>query len=134
MEKRIWSKPEMNEFAFAANEYVAACWKIKCNVPFGFGFFDRNNNEQYDRYKDKFIAQGEGCGEYHIGVESDKGPVANAWWQPLKWQEGSLGGHYVNDGDAYEVFHFTTGNGTSNNDHHFSKVEDAEWDTNPNAS
>ena len=25
MEKRIWSKPEMNEFAFAANEYVAAC-------------------------------------------------------------------------------------------------------------
>ena len=25
MEKKIWSKPEMNEFAFAANEYVAAC-------------------------------------------------------------------------------------------------------------
>ena len=25
MEKRIWSKPEMNEFAFTANEYVAAC-------------------------------------------------------------------------------------------------------------
>ena len=25
MEKRIWSKPEMHEFAFAANEYVAAC-------------------------------------------------------------------------------------------------------------
>ena len=25
MEKRIWTKPEMNEFAFAANEYVAAC-------------------------------------------------------------------------------------------------------------
>lgn len=25
MEKIIWSKPEMNEFAFAANDYVAAC-------------------------------------------------------------------------------------------------------------
>lgn len=25
MEKMIWIKPEMNEFAFAANEYVAAC-------------------------------------------------------------------------------------------------------------
>lgn len=25
MEKKIWSKPEMHEFAFAANEYVAAC-------------------------------------------------------------------------------------------------------------
>lgn len=38
MEKRIWSKPEMNEFAFAANEYVAACgdggtvYKFICNA------------------------------------------------------------------------------------------------------
>lgn len=38
MEKRIWSKPEMHEFAFAANEYVAsACgggttYKFKCDA------------------------------------------------------------------------------------------------------
>ena len=39
MEKKIWSKPEMNEFAFAANEYVAACgdtknwfFKFVCNL------------------------------------------------------------------------------------------------------
>lgn len=25
MEKRVWAKPEMQEFAFAANQYVAAC-------------------------------------------------------------------------------------------------------------
>lgn len=25
MEKRTWIKPEMNELAFAANDYVAAC-------------------------------------------------------------------------------------------------------------
>lgn len=40
MEKKIWSKPEMNEFAFAANEYVAACgdgrkYEFECNAPGG---------------------------------------------------------------------------------------------------
>ena len=40
MEKRIWSKPEMNEFAFAANEYVAACangksYKFECDAKRG---------------------------------------------------------------------------------------------------
>lgn len=130
MEKRIWSKPEMHEFAFAANEYVAACWKINCNVPYGFGFFDKNGQKGYQRGEDDYIAQGSGCGEYHIGIQSDNGPVKNAWWQPQTWT--IWGG--VNDGEAYEVFHFTTGDGTSNNEHHFSKVEDAEWETNPNAS
>lgn len=40
MEKMMWSKPEMNEFAFAANEYVAsscgdggATYNFKCNAP-----------------------------------------------------------------------------------------------------
>lgn len=38
MEKKIWSKPEMNEVAFAADEYVAACgengvsYKFNCNA------------------------------------------------------------------------------------------------------
>ena len=44
MEKKIWSKPEMNEFAFAANEYVAACgdsgskYYFKCDA--GGGYVD----------------------------------------------------------------------------------------------
>ena len=37
MEKRIWSKPEMHEFAFAANEYVAAaCGPDAGGVVYGF--------------------------------------------------------------------------------------------------
>ncbi|MDY4543177.1 MAG: hypothetical protein SPD88_10340 [Candidatus Ventricola sp.] len=45
MEKRIWSKPEMHEFAFAANEYVAACgdsgktYQFQCDGESG-GLFD----------------------------------------------------------------------------------------------
>lgn len=45
MEKKIWNKPEMNEFAFAANEYVAtSCgsgmtYKFKCDA----GLVEKDN-------------------------------------------------------------------------------------------
>ena len=48
MEKRIWSKPEMNEFAFAANEYVAACgdqnsvFKFVCDAVGGWLYYYKN--------------------------------------------------------------------------------------------
>ena len=35
MEKRIWSKPEMHEFAFAANEYVSTCYSGNCDIKAG---------------------------------------------------------------------------------------------------
>lgn len=35
MEKRIWSKPEMHEFAFAANEYVSTCYSGNCDIEAG---------------------------------------------------------------------------------------------------
>lgn len=128
--KKVWSRPLTVVQNFEANEYVAACWKIKCNVPYGIGFYDTNGNNQYDEWDDEYIARGYGCGTYHIGVQSDNGPVANAMWQPRKKVNWGFGEE--NDGDAYPVFMFVTGRG--NNDHHFSKVEDAEWETNPNAS
>ena len=31
--KREYSKPAMNVEVFEASEYVAACYKINCNVP-----------------------------------------------------------------------------------------------------
>ena len=33
--KREYSTPEMKVEVFEASESVAACWKIKCNVPSG---------------------------------------------------------------------------------------------------
>lgn len=127
MIKEAWVSPETKVQQFMANEYVAACWKIKCNVPTGFGFDDANGNGKYDRGETKYTWDGSyGCGEYHNGVQGDSGPVANAMWQP---QTISWGG-YSNYGPAYEVYKFNTGK----HDPHFSKVEDAEWETNPNAS
>lgn len=118
--KKVYEAPVVHLEQFVANEYVAACWKIKCNVPNGIGYYETNGRDGYQRWGDTFIASGYGCGEYHIGVESDNGPEANAMWQESK------------TGEYYPVFYFSTGRG--NNDQHFSKVEDAEWETNPNAS
>lgn len=48
MEKRVWAKPEMQEFAFAANQYVAACgdsgsdYLFKCDAFGGFLHYFKN--------------------------------------------------------------------------------------------
>lgn len=117
---------------FEANEYIAACYKIKCNVPSGTGYKETNGTDGYqkDEYKwingklefikgDEYIASGRGCGVWHVGVHLDAPPTNNAMWDP--W-----------DGKEYPVFHWTQGSG--NNGHHFSKVSDTQWETNPNAS
>lgn len=142
MEKMVWEKPEMNVVAFAANEYVAACWSVYCNVPSGIGYFETNNITGYQEkdewvtddngkwYQiqegDTYIDSGRGCGEYHevSGIDA-AGPKANAWWEPSNGK----------DDDAYEVFYFqANGGGTSN--HHFAIIDDehVNWDPNPNAS
>ena len=126
MEKKIWTRPMAQVEQFMANEYVAACWKIKCNVPSGTGYYETNGRAGYQeggrgQTGDDYIASGYGCGTYHNGVPGvpDNGPQANAMWQE-------------NNGTYYEVFYFSTGKG--NNDQHFTKVSNAEWATNPNAS
>ena len=129
---RKYVKPRMESESFIANEYVAACWKIHCNVPRGFGFIDNNGNDKYDRGDTKLTSDGViGCNTWHSGVEGvpGDGPEANAMWQPQRdsWFFG-----YVNDGKAYDVYYWSDGYGQTHR--HFSKVEDAQWETNPNAS
>ena len=57
------------------------------------------------------------------------GPKANAMWQPQRW---TIFGGYQDDGPAYDVYYWSDGYGQTHR--HFSKVSDAEWETNPNAS
>ena len=127
--KREYSTPVMKVEVFEASESVAACWKIKCNVPYGTGYKETNGIPGYQKggwdWKtgqyingDEYIASGHGCNIYHIGVEEK--PYENAMWE----ESGT--------GNYYPVFHWIDGHG--NNGHHFSKIEDAEWETNPNAS
>ena len=129
--KKTYQKPTMAAQLFAANEYVAACWSINCNVPYGVGYIETNGKPGYQKggwghEGDQTLAEGRGCGKYHevSGVESS-GPKANAMWQDM-----GLFGEYL--GKPYEVYHWV--DGTGNKGHHFSKVENAEWNPNPNAS
>ena len=128
-------KPMMESEVFAANEYIAACWRINCNVPTGFGFIDNNGNDRYDRSDEKLTSDGVyGCGVWHTGVQGvpDDGPTANAMWQPQEYKGGFWGGHYENAGPAYDVYYWSDGYGQTHR--HFSKVSDAQWETNKNAS
>ena len=128
-----YMKPLMEGQMFVANEFVSACYSISCNVPYGFGYIEQNNEPGYQDNEDKYIDGGaDGCGTTHTAHGIDAaGPSANAMWQPqkfdyYKWQ-------YVNDGDPYAVFWWEQkSHGNSSN--HFSKVSDAQWEKNPNAS
>lgn len=69
MEKKIWSKPEMNEFAFAANEYVAACgdsgtvYKFTCDAGGGVGGYvwaEDNGTDGLQSGKDEWGAPSDG--------------------------------------------------------------------------
>lgn len=129
---KTYVKPMMQSETFVANEYIAACWKINCNVPTGYGFIDDNGNGSYDRGETKLTSDGvHGCGVWHTGIQGvpGDGPKANAMWQPQSW---TFFGGYENDGPAYDVYYWSDGYGQTHR--HFSKVSDAQWETNPNAS
>ena len=109
MEKRIWSKPEMNEFAFAANEYVAAAcgpdaggvvYGFECNAGGGvsgelwnydktenytdYKYHDELGNSRYDSYH--------ACGEKHEASSQDEFvrgwfQTGGSWGKPTVWTE-----------------------------------------------
>lgn len=127
--KKMWEEPRIRVQEFMPNEYVAACWKINCNVEQGIGFYDTNQNGRYDKWDEKICNSNPryGCGEWHKGVSGvpDDGPTANAMWQPSDFWGNPIG-------EAYPVYYWSDGKGDSHK--HFSKVEYAQWETNPNAS
>ena len=99
MEKRIWSKPEMHEFAFAANEYVAACgdrksYKFECNAEVRGNYTDASGQKWDNLYYysgarvnadepaptdwDKMTATK--LGKYHPCNDTHKAPVSEAYY------------------------------------------------------
>ena len=104
MEKMMWTKPEMNEFAFAANEYVAACGDITsriynfiCNATAGFlYYYDRdNNNKQED------------LGFYYPCKETHKVEVEVGSGEELPFYEGFVdynGNEKENDNEHVAVW------------------------------
>ena len=121
-EMKKWVNPSAAVQEFLPNEYVAACWNIKCNVEYGTGYYEKNGRPGYQKGDEK-IAEGKGCGTMHVASGIDAaGPAANAMWQESGW-----------NGKYYPVFYFKAkGFGSSN--HHFCTLDSVNWEKNPNAS
>lgn len=128
--RKEYVKPSITSEEFVANEYIAACWNIKCNVPYGYGYIEKNGIPGYQSglwNGDPFIVEGRGCGTMHEANGIDAaGPAANAMWQPTN----SWG---MDKGDPYGVFYFKA-KGQGSSDHHFCTLDSVNWEKNPNAS
>ena len=121
MEKMIWEKPEMNEVAFAANEYVASCddtvskfWKFICNVGGGQwmdiykGTYDSTKDDRWNHNNSENLTSDGwyyACGTEHY-VKQEEGVTwdtvfAKGWADSDYWEPGLLNDHINYTQDVY---------------------------------
>ena len=85
--KKVYVKPVMESEAFVANEYVAACYRIKCKGG-EEGYVDLADDPNFDWLdssdKDGFGTTLDGPQQYYTGVINGKGPHDNYnYWLPF---------------------------------------------------
>ena len=125
--KKEYVQPIIEEEKFVANEYIAACWSIACNFPYGYGYFEKNGIPGYQKGEDEYITSGYGCDKKHEANGIDAaGPAANAMWQEVEWGK--------DNGDPYGVFYFKAKGHWGTSNHHFCTLDSVNWEKNPNAS
>lgn len=133
--KKKWVEPEILVQQFVANEYVAACYKIKCTTPndnarYYYIYEDTNGNGEWDE-KDQQIYRSNswggftGCNQWHKGVIRDSAPTANGFvttgTNPKRSESARVFYWYEDFGGQYAHIHvMTPGN--------------ENYETNPNAS
>lgn len=131
---KTYVKPNLVSEKFIANEYIAACYVINCNVP-GLGTLYNESNGvpglqtrgifgQYDA-DEKVVSNVYACNEWHKGVFQNEAPKANGYW---KYQDSIFGRT-----KTAEVYWWNENLG-SQYDVHATTILDKEWETNPNAS
>lgn len=134
--KKRWEDPRIMLEQFVPNEYVAACYKIKCTTPNGNSTYyelydDTNGNGELDNGDKKIYSNGNGfwgCNNWHKGVIRDSAPTANGFvvreirtpWSPVQKEVKS-------------VFWWSEKLGSSS-DYHVMVPGAENYETNPNAS
>lgn len=132
--KKKWVEPGILVQQFVANEYVAACYKIRCTTPNGNDWFkylfdDTNKNGVWDD-EDKLLypkrgkEQFRGCNQWHKGVIRDEAPTANGFV--------TRGTNPKRD-RSYAVFWWNE-NLESDSNYHSMTPGNENYETNPNAS
>lgn len=129
MEKMIWEKPQMNEVAFAANEYVAACGDGGTNYIFtcdansnswvsdgGYVYIESGKEEGFQAFgenADTFRSNYNPCSEEH--TTENKGEFFDGWLTNLIF------------GNAKKVIVWTGLDG--NNTHCTTNLDMDSWET-----
>lgn len=124
--KREYVKPVMMGEAFVANEYVASCYKINCNVP-GTGYLWAESNGQ-EGLQTSLIGGDTrltyrplgACNQWHKGIIQGSDPVPNGYWQET-------------NGTVTSVYYWKENLGSAS-DYHATRMDKIGWETNPNAS
>lgn len=125
-------KPMMESEAFAANEYNAACYRIRCTTPnrndtFYYLYDDSNDNGRWDR-SDRLLYSNRwgfsGCNRWHNGVIQDNPQEENGF---------VTRGTNPNQDKSYPVFWWNERLG-SDSDYHVMTPGNENYETNPNAS
>ena len=117
--RKNYVKPALISEEFVPQTYIAVCegqvtWKIKCNVPYGFGYLDNNQNGKYDKNEDTRLSPtASGCKVTHEDVILAEGVTpyqSNAMWHEEGNNSNDYPVFYWRDGyGAYDI-HFTKGN------------------------
>ncbi|WP_455544013.1 hypothetical protein [Intestinibacter sp.] len=97
--KRKYEKPSMMVEAFEANEYVAACYNLDCNVNVK-SITDLNKN---------IIGKSDGCKKVHENLKEEdvkigfsinmKDGVPHEYIQTTYWETGIPGFYHAHHGD-----------------------------------
>ena len=131
--KKKWVEPSMEVQKFIPDEYVAACYKIKCTTPnnnstFHYIYDDTNGNGVWDKEDKQLQASPilgfQGCNKWHKGVIRDEAPEANGF---------VTNGFIPQTSKAYKVFWWNEELG-SIYDYHVMVPGKENYETNPNAS
>lgn len=127
--KKKYKRPMASQTIFQANEYVAACYKIRCTTPnynakFHYLYEDTNKNGVYDQ-EDSLVYSNilgfRGCNKWHKGVIKSEAPTANGF---VKTRRGT----------AYSVFYWKEHLSNDSVDYHVMTPGHENYETNPNAS
>lgn len=137
--KKTWMEPKIMVQEFVANEYVAACYKIKCTTPNNNGSYtrlynDTNGNGTWDSKDQLVYSSGgfHGCNKWHKGIIRDSAPTANGFVV----RSEKTGGTWLKpeyEDVAESVFWWEEKLGSSI-DYHSMVPGTENYESNPNAS
>lgn len=143
MEKKFYRKPMMVQEDFVPHEYIAACYKVNCNIPRSHYLYSETNGvpglqvkgANADKLNYSSTGTFWGCGEYHNGVlvrpEKNGYYVTEDYYTVQGWSNETSAGKYKEPNCYYWYQRYNQ----RELPYHASKLEEGDVDpSNPKSS